>query len=62
MTRYIKRPRSWVSDPLFSEDAGLVPDLTVDEHVPRFTGLLDAAGDEIWKQPRPAGFDRDEEW
>ena len=62
MSRYIKRPRGWVSDPLYDEDAGLLPEITVPEHVAKFTGLLDADGDEIWKEPRPVGFGRDDEW
>jgi len=35
---------------------------TVDEHVPTFTGLLDASGKEIWREPRSIGFGRRGEW
>jgi hypothetical protein len=40
----------------------MIPGCDVDEHVSRFTGLLDARGEEIWCEPRPIGFGRDEEW
>jgi hypothetical protein len=36
--------------------------LTVDEHVPTFTGILDASGEEIWREPRSIGFGRRNEW
>lgn len=63
MSRYTKRPRAWVGieDETYGEQA-LVADISVDEHVATFTGLLDANGDEIWIEPRPIGFGRDDEW
>jgi hypothetical protein len=62
MSRYTKRPRAWVADQTFDNEFPLVADISVDEHVATFTGLLDADGDEIWIEPRPIGFGRDEEW
>jgi hypothetical protein len=59
MPRYSTRPRA--SD-WFDNDGPLIPDCNVDEHVARFTGLLDASGEEIWCEPRPIGFGRDGEW
>lgn len=35
---------------------------TVSDHEPQFTGLLDAGGDEIWREPRTIGFGRRDEW
>lgn len=35
---------------------------TVDEHVPTFTGILDASGEEIWREPRSIGFGRRNDW
>lgn len=36
--------------------------LGVDEHLDHDTGLLDKNGDKIYRQPRPIGFGRDNEW
>lgn len=35
---------------------------SVADHEPTFTGLLDAQGEEIWREPRSIGFGRREEW
>lgn len=62
MPRYTSRaPRSfhceddWHTDPM-------LPGVTVDDHEAVFTGLLDAKGEEIWRQPNPMGFGRDNDW
>ena len=65
MPRYTIRaakPRQWIED----EDAwdvgaqSHVPD--VPDHEATFTGPLDHTGGEIWREPRPIGFGRDDEW
>jgi hypothetical protein len=40
----------------------LLNGLTVDEHGPVDTGILDANGDMITWLPNPIGFGRDDEW
>lgn len=63
MARYFSAPRAsrsradddWYFDPL-------IPDLSVPDHGPVDTGLLDAHGDTIWRAPNPMGFGRNEEW
>lgn len=57
MTR--PKARGWIEDPRFDDDAPLIPGCDVDEHVARFTGLLDARGEEIWIEPRQIGFGSD---
>jgi len=37
-------------------------DVSVCDHEAVYTGLLDADGDEIWREPNPIGFGRDGEW
>lgn len=65
MSRYFIR-RAPVKASLFVENehygrpSGHTP--SVDEHVPTFTGLLDAQGEEIWREPRSIGFGRRDEW
>lgn len=55
MTRYSRRrPRQCDDDIMF--DPPLIPHLEVSDHEPSFTGLLDANGDEIWRDPNPIGF------
>jgi hypothetical protein len=63
VARYVIRPRSdgeappgsaedtWFTDPL-------LPGVTVSDHEPVFTGLLDSKGEEIWRAPREIGFGR----
>lgn len=61
MTRYYTRPRSYIADDL-DGDWPMVPEITVPEHLPVNTGLLDANGDAIMRAPRPVGFGRMEDW
>lgn len=61
MSRYFVRPRAdkplYVETPLWSEDKeSFRPNLDVPDHDATFTGLLDAAGEEIWRAPNPMGF------
>jgi len=62
MARYTKKLKAWCED----EDAWDYPiirnDVTVCDHEAVNTGLLDADGDEIWREPNPVGFGRDDEW
>ena len=54
-TRRAPRAEFWVEDDVLRE--GRVPDAPmVPEHVATDTGLLDAAGDTIWRAPPPMGF------
>lgn len=58
MPRYRSRPaRAWFDHPAdvagASEPSRIAP--TVFEQ-PTFTGLLDAAGNQIWTYPDPVGF------
>jgi hypothetical protein len=62
MTRYVRRPRSIRPRCEWDEDVPLVPHLDVPDHKASFTGLLDANGEEIWREPRPVGFGRDRDW
>lgn len=55
MPRYTKRPaqvRAWDMD----SDYPFLPNLEVSSHEPIYTGLLDADGDEIWREPNGIGF------
>lgn len=60
MSRYTtKAYLSWdwlVEDPI-RQETPMVP-----EHVATATGILTSSGEMIYKQPRPIGFMRDEEW
>ena len=63
MPRYFARPKAIAAeDDCVFEENSLTPDVSVDEHVAIFTGLLDAKGEEIWRAPNPVGFGRDDEW
>ena len=64
MTRYtVETDRSAASRSWDWWDAGsLVPSLSTAEHCPVDTGLVDAKGNRIIRQPNPMGFGRDEEW
>lgn len=65
MARYFtKRPQVKASLYVENEHFGRAQDHmpSVDDHVPTFTGLLDANGEEIWKEPRAIGFGRREDW
>lgn len=61
MARYFSRPEAprayWDT---YSEV--FLPDLTVSEHRPVDTGLLDRRGDPIMRAPNPLGFGLDDEW
>lgn len=64
MPRYHTRPSARVRS-FYVGDFGpdeTVPEVQVAEHVAADTGLLDANGEIIWRDPRPIGFGRDEEW
>lgn len=59
--RYGTRPpRSWIEDDTFAESAR--PELIVPMSEATDTGLLDAAGNAIFRLPNPIGFGRDDEW
>ncbi len=65
MSRYFVRRTPikaafYVEDEHFARPQDHTP--TVDEHEPTFTGLLDADGGEIWREPRAIGFGRRDEW
>ena len=65
MSRYfIKRPQIrstlYVENDHYGKPQSHTPDVA--EHVPTFTGLLDATGEEIWREPRAIGFGRRDEW
>lgn len=63
MSRYVARPRS--SRPRadwFDDDSPMIPSLSVDGPGDVDTGLVDLAGNEIWRVPPPIGFGRCEEW
>ena len=61
MSRYYSQPRAyWIDE---DGDAMQVVDgVSVPEHHPVDTGLLDVRGDPIMRAPYPIGFGRDEEW
>jgi hypothetical protein len=60
MPRYVIRPRAskplYVETPLWDDAEPHRPALTVDDHKPIYTGLLDARGEEIWRAPNAIGF------
>jgi hypothetical protein len=62
VSRYFTKPRTWIEDDLWDDEGPLIPSLTVSDHEPSDTGLLDANGDTIWRAPNPIGFGRDGEW
>ena len=54
MTRYlIIRPRD---DDDYEYGPTAFASIDVCDHEPRFTGLLDQDGNEIWRDPLPIGF------
>jgi hypothetical protein len=64
MKRYITRPaRAKVRqcDEETYHDPSSVHHVEVFEREPRFTGLLNADGDELWWLPAPIGFCRDDD-
>lgn len=64
MARYFtQKPGSrafFVEDEHYARPQDHIP--SVCEHEPTDTGLLDANGDKIMKQPRAIGFGRRDEW
>lgn len=62
MSRYFTRPAKafYVEDEVYGE--AMLPAITVPDHVPTNTGLLDAHGDVIWRSPNPMGFGKGEDW
>lgn len=62
MPRYFVRAGSYVEDDLFDSDKPMLPHVSVPDHEPLPTGLLDQRGEDIWRSPNPIGFGRDEEW
>ena len=63
MSRSFTRPRAlWVSDELDEPAREGDLSISVPDHEARFTGLLDAQGEEIWEAPRAMGFGRRDEW
>lgn len=63
MTRYFSKPKSfYVADEDSWESPSMCPDITVCDHEPTDTGLLDENGETIWRAPNPVGFGKDEEW
>lgn len=57
MPRYFtrKRPSQWIEDDTECAEP-FRPAIVVSEHVAVDTGLLDASGDTIWREPNPVGF------
>jgi hypothetical protein len=62
MPRYTSKPRSYVADDLEAWDGPMIAEIHVPENKPVNTGLLDADGNAIWRQPLPIGFGRMEDW
>ncbi len=63
MSRYFLNPKAdgWEGDyDHWSEDweKSHNPSLDVSDHVAKFTGLYDATGSKIYKEPRTVGFGR----
>ena len=56
MTRYFTRGSGWIEDETFAPDPGPLPSVHVPEHNATDTGLLDAEGKRIWREPNPMGF------
>jgi len=65
MSRYTTRPiklNSYIEDDLCYYDSSRPDPVNVPEHVSSATGVLDVNGDMIYREPRPIGFGRMEEW
>jgi hypothetical protein len=61
VSRYFtRRPTAgkplYIETPLWDDQEPHRPSLTVSDHEPSFTGLLDEHGDEIWRGPNDIGF------
>lgn len=64
MSRYFSRPfaHKLKADLDWWNDQPLTRDLSVSDHEAVDTGLIDSAGNTIWRAPNPMGFGRSEEW
>ena len=49
-------------EPGWWDSGPLLPAVMVEDEGPEFTGLLDAAGNRIYRTKNPIGFGRDKEW
>lgn len=58
MTRYYTTPRR--TKACWDDDAPLLPNLTVSDHEPQDTGLIDIDGNAIYRAPEPMGFIRED--
>jgi hypothetical protein len=56
MPRYFSAPRRSRAGYDPDDWNPLIPSLTVDDHVPIETGLIDHRGDPIMRAPNPVGF------
>lgn len=56
MSRYFTTPARAQVKALGDDDWPLLPSLTVSDHEATDTGLLDEAGNTIWRAPNPMGF------
>ena len=62
MSRYFTARRAKPTAVWADEDQPLIMNVTVCDHQPIDTGLLDQRGDPIMRTPIPIGFGRDKEW
>lgn len=64
MTRYTKRfaASGWVEDDIYDDTENQTQPVFVSDHSAIYTGLLSLDGGEIWREPNPMGFGKDEEW
>ncbi|MBO9624159.1 MAG: hypothetical protein J7500_15735 [Sphingomonas sp.] len=64
MSRYFSRPAKPIraDDDWWYAPTPLLPSLSVSDHEPTDTGLLDVRGDPIVRAPNPMGFGKDAEW
>lgn len=60
MSRYFTQPRK--PRAAWGDNEPLLPSLTVSDHRPVDTGLVDRHGNPIMRAPRPVGFGRDSDW
>lgn len=59
MSRYFSRNRPRAE---YDDWYPMIPDLSVPDHEPTDTGLINLNGETIWRAPNPIGFGRDDEW
>lgn len=62
--RYVARAHKplYVETPLWEDQHGMIPDLSVDGEKEVDTGLVTATGERIYRLPHPVGFGRDADW